>query len=86
MTSLMNEHNAFNEEGRRVSALIEKTLRPLITDLLAGGRYSSREIVGIIVQEADLIAAETVLRRALDVRKKTRLEGCHIEIVGRSKP
>ena len=74
MTSLVNEFNAFNKEGKRVSELIEKTLRPLITDLLAEGRYSAREVIGIVVQEADLLAAEVVLRRSLDMGKKERQE------------
>jgi hypothetical protein len=37
MTPLVNQYNALNEEGRKVSDLIEITLEPLIRQLLLSG-------------------------------------------------
>ena len=72
MTPLVNQYNALNEEGRKVSDRIEKTLTPLIRELLSEGQYSAREIAGIFLQSIDILIAETVLKRSLAMTRRER--------------
>ena len=74
MTPLVNQYNALNAEGRKVSDRIEKALTPLVKELLSEGQYSAREIAGIFLQSVDLLIAETVLRRSLDMTRKERAD------------
>ncbi len=72
MTPLVNQYNALNAEGRKVSDRIEKVLTPLVKELLSEGQYSAREIAGIFLQSVDLLIAETVLKRSLAMTRKER--------------
>lgn len=74
MTPLVNQYNALNTEGRKVSDRIDKTLAPLVKELLSEGQYSAREVAGIFLQSVDILIAETVLKRSLDMTRKERMD------------
>ena len=64
MRTLVNEFNALNEEGKQVSDLIDDSIVPLVKALLAND-YSAREVLGLIVQSADLAVSTEVLSTSL---------------------
>ena len=83
MTPLVNQYNALNGEGRKVSDRIEKALTPLVKELLSEGQYSAREIAGIFLQSIDLLIAETVLKRSLGDDKEGNEEDAMARMLAR---
>jgi len=68
--SLFTEYGAWTEDAQELAAAAHVKLKPLIQAFLDKG-YSMREIAHILVHEITGTECEIVLRRAVELRKKT---------------
>jgi len=73
MKTLFNEYEAQNEDGYNLAQEIEMAIHPVIVKYWKSG-FPFREIYSIICLTISTVISELILRNAMDMRKKERMQ------------
>ncbi len=73
MKTLFNEYEAQNNDGKALSNEIEFAIHPIIVKYWKQG-FTLREISMTIIMSVTSLISELILKNAIDMRKKNRME------------